>query len=535
MIQKFRKMTLERQMFLSFSCASALLLITTLLAVLSFEFRQQEQRADALISNTAQYIASMDQVVKMLEQGYPDYQVKEQLDALHKYYTDLDTIAIYDSHSLRFYHTSRGETGETFVAGEEAPILDGAEPYLTTGYSTLGSQRRMFQAIHDRQGEVIGFVTVSIFHKGILQQNLSLVPVFIYILTAALIIAVLTTRGIIHLLRRSLNGYQPAELLDIYLRQDGVLNAVEEGLIATDDQGVVVFSNDPAHQLFGMDEGELVGQRLTDFFPETICIQAAWSGAEEHNRSLVIGGRQVLVTTLPIQGKSGRRGALNVFQDKTELRKLSDELSGTREMLDTLRFFNHEFMNKLHIILGYLQTNQVQTAIQFIVNSSLVSSSSIRETANCIRAPRLCALIIGKMMHAAELGIRLTVSRDSFCREEDLLISEKDCATILGNLLENAIEELSQGQHDVREIKLAMFCRPDYNLITCEDTGGGIAPDFLPHIWEKGASSKGEGRGCGLHLVQQLIQEHNGAIQVDTEPGEGTLFTLTFTQPRKDF
>lgn len=524
-------MTLERQMFVSFSFASALLLITTLLAVLSFEFRKQDQRVDALISSTAQYIASMDRVVEMLEQGYPDPQVKDQLDALHQYYTDLDTIAVYDSHSLRFYHTSRSETGETFVAGEEAPILDGSESYLTTGYSTLGSQRRMFQAIHDYQGEVIGFVTVSTFQAGIVQQNLSRVPVFIYILVVALIISMLTTRGIVRLLRRSLNGYQPAELLDIYLRQDGVLNAVEEGLIATDDQGIVIFSNDPAHRLFEMDEGELVGRQLSDFFPETICTQAAWDGTEEHNRSLVIDGRQVLVTTLPIRGKSGRRGALNVFQDKTELRKLSDELSGAREMLDTLRFFNHEFMNKLHIILGYLQTNQIQTAIQFIINSSLVSSRSIRETADSIRAPRLCALIIGKMMHAAELGIRLTVSKDSFCREEDLLIPEKDCATILGNLLENAIEELSQGQHEMKEIMLSVFCRPDCNLITCEDTGGGIDPNVLPNIWEKGVSSKGEGRGCGLHLVHQIIQEQNGVIQVDTEPGEGTLFTLTFTKP----
>lgn len=530
MIQKFRKMTLERQMFVSFSCTSALLLVTTLLAVFSFEFHQQNKHMNALISSTAQYIASMDQVVKMLENGSSDPQVKEHLDSLYKYYTDLNTIAIYNKENLCFYHTGLNEAGETFIVWDETSNPDTTEPHLTTEYSTSGKQQRVFQTINNAKGEIIGFVTVSTFHAGALHQNSSLIAVFACILTAALIIALLTTKGIIKMLRRSLNGYQPAELLDIYLRQDGVLNAVEEGLIATDDQGIVIFSNDPAHRLLGTEEGELVGRKLAEFFPETICIQAAWEGKEEHNRSLVIGGYQVLVTTLPIQGKNGRRGALNVFQDKTEMRKLSDELSGAQEMLDTLRFFNHEFMNKLHIILGYLQTNQIQTAIQFIVNSSLVSSQSIRETADFIRAPRLCALIIGKMMHAAELGILLTVSRNSCCREEDLLISEKDYATILGNLLENAIEELSHGQHDVREIKLALFCRPDCNLITCEDTGGGIAPDLLQHIWEKGASSKGEGRGFGLNLVQQIVQEQNGTIQVDTEPGEGTLFTITFTR-----
>ena len=47
-------------------------------------------------------------------------------------------------------------------------------------------------------------------------------------------------------------------------------------------------------------------------------------------------------------------------------------------MLDTLRAFNHEFLNKLHVILGYLQTGQTEEAIKFIINSNLVSSQSIR-------------------------------------------------------------------------------------------------------------------------------------------------------------
>ena len=82
----------------------------------------------------------------------------------------------------------------------------------------------------------------------------------------------------------------------------------------------------------------------------------------------------------------------------------------------------------------------------------------------------------------------------------------------------------------MKEIKLSLYCRPDCNLILCQDTGGGIDPQWLPHIWEKGRSSKGEGRGLGLYLVDQLVRQNHGTIQVDTEPGEGTCFTLTFTR-----
>ena len=96
--------------------------------------------------------------------------------------------------------------------------------------------------------------------------------------------------------------------------------------------------------------------------------------------------------------------------------------------------------------------------------------------------------------------------------------------------LENAIDELSRSHSEVREIKLSMYCRPDCNLVVCEDTGGGIAPDILPHIWDKGFSSKGEGRGFGLYLISRLVDEHGGCIELETEPGVGTCFTLTFTR-----
>ena len=72
--------------------------------------------------------------------------------------------------------------------------------------------------------------------------------------------------------------------------------------------------------------------------------------------------------------------------------------------------------------------------------------------------------------------------------------------------------------------------QPDCNLVVCEDTGGGIAPDILPHIWDKGFSSKGEGRGFGLYLISRLVDEHGGCIELETEPGVGTCFTLTFTR-----
>lgn len=530
MFQRFKKYSLEKQMFLSYSVATALVLIVTFCLILLLDINRQQEELDRMISGSAEYIASLDEVSAMLERGYPNGQVKIRLDQFHQSYPELDIIAVYNCDKSRFYHTDRRETGETLVESEATAILEGDEPYITTGYGTYGTQRKAFHAVRGEDGSVIGFVTVAVFTSAILRGNLSLIILFLPVLLFSMLMVFALSHGIVRLLKNSLRGYHPAELLDLYLRQGSVLNAIKDGLVATDPSGQVIFANEAACDLFSADEAELQGRDFSKVFQETDCVQVARTGEAVRNRSSVIKDRQILISELPIQSDSGIQGVLNIFHDKTEMRQLSDELSGTRYMLDTLRFFNHEFMNKLHIILGYLQTGQPQQAMRFIMNTSLVSGQNIRETADCIRVSRLCALIIGKMMHASESGIRLSVSRDSVCREEDLLIPVEDYATIIGNLLENAIEELSRTQQGVKEIKLSVYCRSDCNIVVCEDTGRGIAPEIAARIWEDGVSSKGEGRGVGLYLVRQLVETYGGTIELETEAGEGTSFTLTFTQ-----
>ena len=58
------------------------------------------------------------------------------------------------------------------------------------------------------------------------------------------------------------------------------------------------------------------------------------------------------------------------------------------------------------------------------------------------------------------------------------------------------------------------------------DTGHGIAPDDVPHIFEPFYSTKPEGSGLGLALVHRIVRDHGGDIDVRTDPHTGTVFTL---------
>lgn len=535
MIQKFRKLSLESQLFLSFMAVSICLLLLSLSITLFSTITRQRQEIDKNISALASYIASMDNVISMLENGYPDDSAIEELDSLSENFSDLNVIAVYNTNGLRFYHTNRQETGETFVGGEEEAILKGSQPYITTGYGTHGTQRRAFHAVLSKDGHIIGFIMASVFNTYIFEQMQTLFPTYLLAAMVMLVVSVLLSHGLVSLLRDSLMGHHPTELLDLYLRQDVVLNALEEGLIATDSNGVIAYANQAARQLFQLPQPAPAteGCHFKDLFPASQADRVLTSGVPSYHRACTNGNHRLLVSEVPVNSQTGSHAVLTIINDQTDMETVMDELTGAKAMLDTLRAFNHEFLNKLHVILGYLQTGQTEEAIKFIINSNLVSSQSIRQTADCIRVSKICALVIGKMMHAAELGILLTVSPDSRCLEKDLLLPMEDYITIIGNLLENAIEELSNGEHEIKEITLGLYCDPDCNIITCEDTGGGIRPDLIDRIYERGVSSKGENRGTGLFLIKQLVEESHGDISIETEEGEGICFTITFTGKEK--
>ncbi len=526
------KSTLERSLFWSFMLVSMLVVLLSLGATLYFDMTRQRKDMDAAISGTAAYIASLPGVVTMLEEGYPAPQVQESLDALCANIPNISVAVVCDKNGLRFFHTDRQKTGESYVDGEEAAILQGAPPYITIGYGTMGAQRRAFHAVYSAKNEIIGFVMVSVF-TGVISAHLrSILLLHLMIFLTMLLVSFLLSHVILTYLRKTLMGLGPEELLSRYLQQDEVLSAISEGIIASDVDGNILFVNAAARQIIGRDE-PVEGQPLAELLPDTRHDMILHGAKAEDHRSWRVGGHSVLASEIPIRDSAAApvQGVLTILYDRTEMLHMSDQLFGARSMIEALRAYNHEFSNKLHVILGYLQSGDSQKAMRFILNSNLISGQLICQTADQIRVSELCALIIGKMIHAAERGISLTLAGDSGCIEQDLLLPVSDMMTIIGNLLENAIEELgSSAAVELREIKFGLYCRPDCNIVVCEDTGRGISDAVFQRMYENGFSTKGEYRGTGLFTVNRIVSQYGGKIEIETEPGEGTAFTVTFVR-----
>jgi signal transduction histidine kinase len=100
---------------------------------------------------------------------------------------------------------------------------------------------------------------------------------------------------------------------------------------------------------------------------------------------------------------------------------------------------------------------------------------------------------------------------------------------VLLNLVRNAVEATTRKG---AKVTVALEGRPGDVRVDVIDEGAGIPPAIKPSLFQFGVSTKGErGNGMGLWLVRQLVTRHGGTINVDSEPGHGTRFTLVW--PRR--
>lgn len=101
----------------------------------------------------------------------------------------------------------------------------------------------------------------------------------------------------------------------------------------------------------------------------------------------------------------------------------------------------------------------------------------------------------------------------------------------LDNLVKNALDHTAPGD----TIALGWRALPAGVQITVQDTGSGIAPEDLPHIFKRFYRSRHsqdtQGVGLGLPLAKAIIEAHGGMIEVDSQPGHGTAFTVNFVNP----
>lgn len=510
-----------------------ILVITT--ALLAFAgtmiltLRMEFQAIETNLTNSALVLSQLPQVRRVVTGETDADWLTDYLDETISAVDGIDLIMVADREATLLYTPQKEHIGSTYSGSSWKDTLKG-ERYVMGAEGLETAERCAFVPVEAEDGTVVGFVAVGIYTRSIRALVGSTILQFLVVAAAACILGILLSRRMTRRIKHTLMGYEPDDFRRLFHRQEVVLESLEEGIVAIDRSGRIIYINSAAVKLFGLKSREAaVGHSAKELKQNSTLSRLLKTGRPEHNVSIndLPGGR-VLSDRLPIYQDGKVAGAVAIFRDRTEMTRLAENLTGVQHMVEAMRAYTHEFMNKLHVIHGLLQMGKTDMAEEYIMEITHTQHQAVSRVMDRIGDPTTAALLVGKTSRAAELGIRLILEPGSALSADCRFLPSAVLVTILGNLLDNAIESLNLSGCPLKEITVTIREDQEGLFLCVEDTGPGISSTVMPHIFETGFSTKGEERGTGLSLVKELTDSYHGQIRVETELDVGAVFYVTF-------
>ncbi|MED4878240.1 sensor histidine kinase [Anoxybacillus geothermalis] len=438
-----------------------------------------------------------------------------------------DYIVVLDMNKVRLSHPLPSMIGTVSRGADEGPAF-AEHTYTSKARGEIGTVVRAFVPIMNRHHEQIG-VVIAAYRLPTFWEAMSTVKEEIAI---AIVLSLLASGSGAWLLashiKRQMFELEPHEIAKLLVERTEAFNAMHEGVIAIDSNENITIFNDRAKQMLGI-EGDVIGQPIRSVIPDTYLPEILKVNKPIYNKELQLGNLTIWSNRIPIKVNGKTVGAIAIFQDRTEVKRLAEELTGVKAFVHALRVQNHEYMNKLHTIAGLIQLGHIEKALEYVFQVTEEQAELTQFLSRNIKDESISGLLLSKIRRGKELGIRVTIDRHSRLHRFPLRLDHHDFVVILGNLIENAFDSFRNVAGREKEVYVSIEQNEDVCSLSVEDNGQGIAREHLDRIFEEGFSTKGsDGRGIGLYLVKQIVDKGNGQIEVQSEEGKGTIFTITF-------
>jgi len=444
--------------------------------------------------------------------------------------THTDFVVIMSPTGIRYSHPTAALIGGQFLGHIDAAV-HGHE--LTETYTgTLGASERAVVPIFDN-GRVVGLVAVGIrlteVSRGLRQQ----VPLLLAAAAVALLLAGGGSWLVSRWLRRQTHDLGPAELARMYEFYDAVLHAVREGLLLLDRQGRLQLANDEARRLLDLSD-DTIGRRIDTLgLPDPLGTALA-AGEQRTDEFHLTGDRVLVLNQAQAHWDGAALGTVVTLRDHTDLQALTGELDSVRGFAESLRSQAHEAANRLHSVISLIELGRAEEALEFAAAELSLAQQLTDRVMEAVREPVLAALLLGKAAQANERGVELVVAQD--VEVPAGIVAPRDLVTIVGNLLDNAIDAAVAGPPP-RRVEFSAHEVDGELLLSVADSGEGLAAADVERAFQRGWSTKsahpggwtGAGRGLGLALVGQAVRRYEGQIEVTRD--RGAVFTLRLPIP----
>ncbi|MCL6517439.1 sensor histidine kinase [Alicyclobacillus sp.] len=470
--------------------------------------------------DVARLIAELPDIRSALHQPDPSRILQPRTQEL-KALTHADFIVITDDRGIRYTHNDEGLIGKPFTGGDEGPALKG-QTYISRAVGISGPSIRAFVPIVE-DGVVRAVVIVGMFKPHVYQ----VAETYLYAiggnlaigLAVGIVLAILLARRI----KRTMHGLEPDEIARLFRERQALLECLHEGVIAVDKGQRVTLVNESARRLLSIGE-DAVGRPIADIIPATRMGRVLETGEPESNAEMTIHDVTVIVNRAPIQAGGEVVGAVATLRDTSEVRALAEELTGVKQYMEGLRAKTHEFMNRLQTVAGLLEMEEYEEAKRFITRTQRAQQEALQFLTRRVRDPKTSALLLGKLQLAEEKHVALIIEPGTRIGALPPTVSDA-VVHILGNLIDNAIDACQDVADP--EVTVALMEEPDRWWLSVEDNGCGMPENVRQRAFQKYFTTKSHGRGIGLHLVRQQVEDVlRGTLHLHTEPGAGTSFVV---------
>ncbi|HSL21439.1 MAG TPA: ATP-binding protein [Vicinamibacterales bacterium] len=346
------------------------------------------------------------------------------------------------------------------------------------------------------------------------------------------------------------------------LRLAAIVEYSDDAIVSKDLNGIIQTWNLSAERIFGYSAAEAVGRSITLIIPddrldeeaEVIRRIAAGQTVDHYEtiRRRKDGGLvDISLTISPIRTLSGEIiGASKIARDITEQRRLREQADAASRMKDEfLATLSHELRTPLNAIVGWahmltrsdLPHETIIKAASAILRNATAQAQIMEDLLDMSR------IVTGRMALAIEHVDLANVVRDALevvrpaadpkgvavCLKADVPIPMKGdpirLRQVVWNLLSNAVKFTPpEGRVDV-----TLHVDGRMAILEVADTGRGIPPAFLPHVFERfsqeesGTTRSSGGLGLGLAIVRHIVEAHGGTIEAASDgPDRGATFTV---------
>jgi two-component system, LytTR family, sensor histidine kinase AgrC len=199
--------------------------------------------------------------------------------------------------------------------------------------------------------------------------------------------------------------------------------------------------------------------------------------------------------------------------DNCEYHMVKDSLHQVEELNNTLRAQRHDFMNHLQVVYSLMEMKDYTEAQDYIekIYNDIQRVNEVLRTSN----PAINALLQAKRLYGEKRGIEVELYITS--QFKDLRIPSWEFCRVLGNIIDNGIYALSEG-NGYKTMEIELYEDLKVYGFRIKNNGPRIAETIKDKIFQSGfTTKKDKGEGMGLAISQEILRQYGGDIKVDSQ------------------